>query len=195
MVFPVIMFGCESWTIKKAKHQRIDAFELVLEKTLESPLDCKEIQPVYPKFRKSVLNIHWKDWHWSWNSNTLATWCKELTHLIRPSCWERLKVGGKGDDRGWDGCFASEIQWSWVWVNSGSCWWTRRPGVVQSVGSQRVRHNCATELNWNESCCRSSDQFHRAQNKIIRKTPGNEMTKVLLPDKKNILDKQEIQGN
>ena len=79
---------------------------VVLEKTLDSPLDCKEIQPVHPK-RKSVMNIHWKDWCWSWNSNTLATWCEELTHLKRPGCWERLKVGGDGDDRGWDGWMAS----------------------------------------------------------------------------------------
>ena len=78
MVFPVVMYGCESWTIKKAERQRTDAFKLVLEKTLESPFDCKEIQPVLE--RKSVLNIHWKDWCWKWNSNTLATWCKELTH-------------------------------------------------------------------------------------------------------------------
>ena len=77
---------------------------MVLEKTLESPLDCKEIQPVHPDWiRKSVLNVHWKDWCWSWNSNTLATWCKELTHLKRPWCWERLKAGGEGDDRGWGG--------------------------------------------------------------------------------------------
>ena len=98
--------------------------------------------------RKSVLNIHWKDW--CWNSNTLATWCKELTHWKRPRCWERLKAGGEGDDRGWDGWMASLIQWTWVWVNSGSWWWTERPGVLQSMGSQRVRHDWATKLNWND---------------------------------------------
>ena len=119
---------------------------VVLEKTLESPLDCKEIQPVHP--RKSVLNIHWKDSCWSWNSNTLATWCKELTHLKRPWCWERLKVGGEGDNRGWDGWMASPTRWTWVWVNSGSQWWTGRRGVLQSMGSQGVRHDWATELNW-----------------------------------------------
>ena len=84
----------ESWVLKNWCFGTV-----VLEKTLESSLDCKEIQPVYPKFRKSVLNIHWKDWHWSWNSNTLATWCEELTHLKRPWCWERLRAGGEGDDR------------------------------------------------------------------------------------------------
>ena len=84
------------------------------------------------------------------NSNTLATWCKELTHLKRPWCWERLKVGGEGDDRGWDGWMASLTQWTWVGVNSRSWWWTGRPGVLQSVGSQRVGHDWATELNWTE---------------------------------------------
>ena len=96
--------------------------------------------------RKSVLNIHWKDWCWSWSSNTLATWCKELTLWKRPWCWERLKVGGEGDDRGWDGWMASPTQWTWVWVNSGSWWWTGRPGLLQSVGSQRDGHNWVTEL-------------------------------------------------
>ena len=72
--------------------------------------------------RKSVLNIHWKDWCWKWNSNILAIWCEELTHLKRPWCWERLKAGGEGDDRGWDGWMASLTWWTWVWVNSRS-WW------------------------------------------------------------------------
>ena len=99
IVFPVVMYGCESWTIKKAEHWRIDAFELwCWRKTLESPLNCKEIQPVHPKRNWSWIFI-WKDWCWNWNSNTLATWCEELTHLKRPWCWERLKAGGEGDDR------------------------------------------------------------------------------------------------
>ena len=78
---------------------------------------------------------------WSWNSNTLATWCKKLTHLKRPWCWERLKVGGEGDDRGWDGWMASPTQWTWAWVSSRSWWWTGKPGVLRSTGSQRVRHD------------------------------------------------------
>ena len=98
--------------------------------------------------RKSVLNIPCKDWCWSWNSKTLATWCKELTHWKRPWCWERLKAGGEGDDRGRDGWMASLTQWTWVWVNSGSWWWTGRPGVLQFMGSQRVGHDWETELNW-----------------------------------------------
>ena len=91
-------------------------------------------------------------WHsgnaklWSWNSNTLATWCKELTHLKRPWCWERLRAGGEGDNKGWDGWMASPTQWTWVWVDSGSWWWTGKPGVLQFMGSQRVRHDWANEL-------------------------------------------------
>ena len=119
---------------------------VVLEKTLESPLDCEEIQPVHLK--GSVLNIHWKDSCWSWNSNTLATWCEELTHWKKPWCWERLKAGGKGDDRGWDGWMASLTQWTWVWAGSRVWWLTRKPGVLQSMGSQRIGHNWVTELNW-----------------------------------------------
>ena len=89
---------------------------VVLEKTLESPLDCKEIQPVHPKERRSVLGIHWKDWCWSGNSSTLAPWWEELTCLKRPWCWKRLKAGGEGNDRGEDGSVAILIQWTWVWV-------------------------------------------------------------------------------
>ena len=119
----------------------------VLQKTLESLLDCKEIQPVHPKGNQ--LNIHWKDWCWSWKSNTLATWCEELTHLKRPWCWERLKAGGEGDDRGWDGWTASLPQWTWVWTSSGSWWWTGKPGVLQSMGLQsQTQLSDWTELNW-----------------------------------------------
>ena len=87
----------ESWALKNWCF-----WTVVLEKTLQSPLDCKEIQPVHPKGR--VLNIHWKDWCWTWNSNSLATWCEELTHWRRPCCWERLKAGerdAEDDMVGW----------------------------------------------------------------------------------------------
>ena len=99
----------------------------------------------------TVLDVHWKDWWWSWNSSTLATSCEELTHLKRPWCWERLGAGGEGDDRGWDGWMASPTRWTWVWVNSRSWWWTGRPGMLRFMGSQRVGHDWATELNWTES--------------------------------------------
>ena len=97
------------------------------------------------------LSVHWKDW-WSWNSSTLATSHEELTHWRRPWCWERLKAG-EGDDRGWDGWMASPTHWIWVGVNSGSWWWTGRPGVLQSMGSQRVRHDWAAVLSWTEDGC------------------------------------------
>ena len=95
-----------------------------------------------------MLGVHWKDWCWSWNSNTLATSFEELTHWKRPWCWEGSGAGGEGDDRGWDGWMASPTRWTWVWVNSGSWWWSGRPGVLQFMGSQRVGHDWATELNW-----------------------------------------------
>ena len=147
MVFPVVMYGCESWTIKIGEPWRTDAFEVwSWGRLLRVPWTArrsnlsmlKEISPEYS----------WKDWCWSWNSNTLATWCEELTHWKRPWCWKRLKAGGEGDDRGWDGWMASLTQWTWVWVNSGSWWWTGRPGVLQPMGSQRVRHDC--QLTWTE---------------------------------------------
>ena len=79
-----------------------------------------------------------------------VTWQHTFCKPNGPWCWERLKAGGEGDDRGWDGWMASPTQWTWVWVNSGSWWWTGRPGVLQSMGSQRVGHDWVTELNWTE---------------------------------------------
>ena len=134
MVFPVVTYGCESWIIKKAEHWRIDAFELwCWRRLLRVPWTArrsnhyilKEISP----------GVHWKDWCWSWNSNTLATRCEELTWK-RPWCWERLKAGGEVEVRGWDGWMASLTQRMWVWVGSGTWWWTGKPGVLQSMGSQ-----------------------------------------------------------
>ena len=97
--------------------------------------------PASPSWRKSVLTIHWKNWCWSWNLNTLVTWCKELTQLKRPWCWERLRAGGEGDDRGWDGWMASPIQWTWVWASSRS-WWNRN-----LVGCSPWDHTTES-LNW-----------------------------------------------
>ena len=145
MVFPVVMYGCESWIIKKAEHLRIDAFEQWCWRRLECPLDCKEIKPVNPKENQS-WNIHWKDLCWSWNSNTLAIWCKELTYWKRPWCWERLKAGGEGDDRGWDGWMASLTQWTWVWVNFSTWWWTGSPGMLRCMGSKES--DMTEQLNW-----------------------------------------------
>ena len=148
------MYGCESWTIKKAECRRIDTFEVWCWRRLlrvpwtarrSNQFVLKEISP----------ECYWKDWYWSWSSNTLATWCKELTHLKRPWRWERLKAEGEGDNRGWDGWMVSLTQWTWVWVNSGSWWQTGRPGVLQSMGLQRVGHDWVTQLNWTDSLIQS----------------------------------------
>ena len=123
---------------------------VVLEKTRESPLDSKEIKPVNLKGNQSWIFIG-RIGAGAWTSNTLATWCEVLTHLKRPLCWERLKAGGQVDDRGWGGWRASPTQWTWVWASSRSWWWTGKPDVLQSMGSQRVRYDWATELNWLKS--------------------------------------------
>ena len=122
--------------VRVVPQTKLSTRELILNCGVDSPLDCKEIKPVNPKRNQP------------WSSNTLATWCKELTHWKRPWCWERLKAGEEGDDKGWDGCMASLTRWTWVWVSSGSWWWTGRPGMLQSMGLQRVGHNWASELNW-----------------------------------------------
>ena len=91
----------------------------------------------------------WQDWFWSWNSNILATQCKELTYFKRP-WWERLRAEGEGGDRGWDDWMASLTQWTWVWVNSRSRWWIGRPGVLWFMVSKRVRHDWVAELKLTE---------------------------------------------
>ena len=106
--------------------------------------------PTSPFWRISALGFLWKEWCSSWNSSTLVTSCEELTHWKRLWCWEGLGAGGEGDDRGWHGWMASLTWWTWVWVNSGSWWWTGRPGVLRFMGSQGVEHDWATELNWTE---------------------------------------------
>ena len=128
----------ESWALKNWC-----IWTVVLEKTLESPLDFKEIKPVHPKGSQFWIFIGKTDTEAE--TSTLATWCKELTHLKRLWCWERLRAGGEWDNRGWNGWMASPTQWTWVWENSGSWWWTGRPGVLQFMGSQRVGHDWVTE--------------------------------------------------
>ena len=148
-VFPVVMYGCESWTVKKAECRKLMLLNCGVGEDSWESLGLQG-NPTSPFWRRSVLNIVWKDWCWSWNSNTLATWCEELTHLKRPLCWESLRAGGEGDYRGWDGWMASPTQWTRVWVSSRSWWWTGKFGRLQSMGSQRVRHDRASELNWTE---------------------------------------------
>ena len=147
MVLPIVIYRGERWTIKKAEQEELMLLDCRVGEDFWESLLLKG-DPTSPSWRKSVLNIHWKNWCWSWNSNNLATWFKELTHWKRPWCWARLKAEGEGDDSTWDGWMASPTQWTWVWANSRIWWWTRKAGVLQSVGSQRVRQNWVTELNW-----------------------------------------------
>ena len=147
MVFPVVMYGYESWTIKKARLRRIDAFELwYWRRLLRVPWTVRRsnqsiLKEVSPEYSLEGLMLKPK-------LQYFGTWCKELTHLKRPWCWERLKVGGEGNNRGWAGCMASRTQWTWVWVDFGSWWCTGRPCILQSMRSQRVGHDWVSELNW-----------------------------------------------
>ena len=123
MVFPVVMYGCESWTINKAEHRRINAFELwCWRRLLRVPWTARRSNPsiikeISPEYSLEGLMLKLKLQYFS-------TWWEELTHWKRPWCWERSKVGGEGDDRGWGGWMASLTQWTWVWVSSRSWWWT-----------------------------------------------------------------------
>jgi len=148
MVFHVWMWELnykESWVLKNWCF-----WTVVLEKPYDNFLDCKEIQPAHFKGTQS--------WIFTWRTvaeaETPILWPpdeKKLTHWKRPWFWERLKVG-EGDNRGWDGWMASSTQWTWVWVNSWSWWWTGKPGLLQSMGLQRVGHDWVTEVNWNLVC-------------------------------------------
>ena len=137
------------WRLKGAekRKQTFPKVNLRWRRLLRGPWTARRSNQSILKEIRSVLGVHWKDWCWSWNSNTLATWWQELTHLKRPWCWERLRAGGEGDDRRWGGWMASPTQWTRVWVDSGSRWWTGRPGVLRLMGLQRVGPDWATELN------------------------------------------------
>ena len=132
--FPVVMYGCESWTVKKSECQGIGAFKLWWwRRLLRASFTVRRSNQSILK--KINLNVFWKDWCWSWSSNTLTTWCKEPTHWKRTWLWGRLSAGGEGDNREWDGWMASLIQWTWVWANSGRYWRTGKLGMLQFIGS------------------------------------------------------------
>ena len=141
MAFPVVMYGCESWTMKKAEHRRIDAFELqcwwrllrvpwTARRSNQSTL--KEISPEY-----SLEGLMLKLKVWPPDAKNRFIW--KDPDAGKDWRWEEKGMTG------WDGWMASLTKWTWVWVGSGSWWWTGKPGVLQSIGSQRVRHNWATE--------------------------------------------------
>ena len=123
-----------SWTVKKAERQRIDVFELwCWRRLLRVPWTARRSNQSILKeincgisLERMMLKLKFQ---------YLATWCEELTHLKRPWCWERLKAGGEGNDRGWDGWMASPTWWTWVWASSRNWWWTGKLGMLQSMGS------------------------------------------------------------
>ena len=148
----------ERWVLKNSCF-----WIMVLEKTFES-LGLQG-DPTSLSYRRPVLGVLWKDWCWSWNANTLATWCEEWTHWKRPWCWEMLRAGGEGDNRGWHVWMASSPRWAWVWVDCGSWWWTGRPGVLRFMGSQRVEQDWVTELTWWNICIIGASEGGGEENK------------------------------
>ena len=155
MVFPVVMYGCESWAVKKAEHWKIDAFELLCWRRLS------RVPWTVRRSNHSILKIspdvHWKDWCWSWNSSTLATSCKDLTHWKRPWCWEGLGAG-EGDDRGCDGWWHHRLDWHglsklWELLMDREAW----RAAIYGVTNSRIRLSDWTELNWTIASRRDKD--------------------------------------
>ena len=149
MVFPVVMYACESWTVKKAEHRRIDAFELwCWRRLLRVPWTARRssqsiLKEVSPECSLEGLMLKLK-------LQYFGHLMRRTNSLEKTLMLGMIEGGREGDNRGWDGWMASLTQWTWIWVSSGSWWWTGKPGMLQSMGSQRVRHGWATELNWNE---------------------------------------------
>ena len=150
MVFPVVMYGCESWTIKKAEHWRIDALNYgVREDSLRIPwTERRSNQPILKEISPRC----------SLEGLMLKLKLQYFGHLTRraDSSEKTLRAGGEGDDRGWDDWMASPTQYTWVWVNSRSWWWTGRPGVLRFMGSQRDK---TEQLNWSEDKQFSSENI------------------------------------
>ena len=156
MLYPVVMYGCESWTVKKTECWRVDAFFFFWVDAFE--LWCwRRLLRVSWTARRSNQSIPKISPGCLLEGLVLKLKLQFFIHLMgrvdsleRPWCWKGLGAGGKGGDRGWDDWMASPTQWTWVWVDSGSWWWTERPGVLWFMGSQRVWHDWVTELNWTE---------------------------------------------
>ena len=152
-VFPVVMYRCETWTIKKAEHQRIDAFELWCWKRLlrvswtarrSNQSILKEISPEYSL----------EGWMLKLKLQYFGHPMRRIDSLKKTLTLEKIEGGREGDDRGWHGWIASPNLWTWVWVNSRSWWWTGRSGVLWSMGLQRIGHDWVTELNWIKLTCK-----------------------------------------
>ena len=145
LVFPVVMYGCGNWTVKKAECWRIDAFELwCWRRLLRAPWTARRsnqsiLKEISPGCSLQGLMLKLK-----------LQYLGQLTHWKIPWCWERLRAGGEGNDRGWEGWVASPTQLTWIWVNSQSWWWIGSPGMMWFMGLQRVGHDWATELHWTE---------------------------------------------
>ena len=137
----VVMYGCENWTIKMVECWRIHAFKLWCWRRLESPLVCKEIKPVNPKGNQPWILLEGLMLKFQYFGHLM----KETAQWKRPWCWEGRKAKGEGGNRGWDDWMASPTPWTWVWASSRRWWRTGKPDVLQSLGSQRVGHNLATE--------------------------------------------------
>ena len=148
MVFPVVIYGCESWAARKVEHRRNDAFEVwCWRRPLRVPWTAR---------RSSQSILKEISHEYSLEGLMLKLKLQYFGHLIRrtdflkiPWCWEGLNVGGERDDRGWDGWMVSLTRWIWILESSGSWWRTGKPGMLRSMGLQRVRHDWVTELNWN----------------------------------------------
>ena len=150
MVFPVVMYGCESWTVRKAKCTRIDAFELwCWRRLLRVPWTARRsnksiLKEISPGCSLEGLILKLK-------LQYFGHLTQRVDSLEQTDAGRNLGAGGEGDDRGWDGWMATWTWWTCVWVNSGSWWWTGRPDVLRFLGSRRVRHDWTTELNWKKN--------------------------------------------
>ena len=160
------MYRCEDWTIKKAEHQRIDAFKLWFWRILlREPWTARRsnqsiLKEINPEYSLEGLLLKLKPQY-------LVTWCKQLIHWKRPWCWERLKAKGERGNRGWDGWMASPIHSTWVWASSSTWWRIGKPGLLQSMGSQRIGHHWVTEKQ--QEIARINRQVWVNNNPVYRK--------------------------